>query len=115
MPSKDPKSALGHILENIKLARSFVEDRSFASFSADIRTVYAVVRCLEIISEASRRLPASMKRRHPAIPWSDIAGAGNIYRHNYDRVIQRYLWDTVHENLEPLRAAVQQELDRLRS
>ena len=115
MPSKDAKSALGHILQNIELARSFIKDRSFESFCADVRTVYAVIRCLEIISEASRRLPASMKRRHPTIPWSDIAGAGNIYRHNYDRVIQRYLWDTIQHDLEPLRVAVQQELGRLES
>jgi uncharacterized protein with HEPN domain len=41
-----------------------------------------VTRCLEIISEASRRLPESLKARHPEIPWKQIAGAGNVYRHD---------------------------------
>jgi uncharacterized protein with HEPN domain len=45
-----------------------------------------VTRCLEIISEASRRLPDGLKARHPAIAWKEMAGAGNIYRHDYEDV-----------------------------
>jgi hypothetical protein len=51
---------------------------------ADPRTVYAVTRCLEIISEGSRRLPDDLKARHPSIAWRDMAGAGNIYRRDYE-------------------------------
>jgi len=43
-------------------------------------------RCLEIISEASRRLPSSLKERHPSIDWKRMAGAGNVYRHDYEDV-----------------------------
>ena len=77
MPSKVPDVPLRDIHNNIRLAQSFVEDFNLRKFRGDTRTIYAVVRCLEIISEASRRLPASIKNRHPHIPWQDIAGADN--------------------------------------
>jgi uncharacterized protein with HEPN domain len=70
-----------------------------------------VIRCLEIISEASRRLPASVKDRHPAIPWKEIAGAGNVYRHDYEEVSAVKVWNTV-KALPVLLAAVEQEIER---
>ena len=83
-----------------------------AAFCNDLRTVYAVTRCLEIISEASRRLPPSLKDRHPSIPWKRMAGAGNVYRHDYEDVAANYVWDTVKLALPPLRAVVDAELAR---
>jgi uncharacterized protein with HEPN domain len=109
-PSKSAAAALRHIIENIRLARSFVSGLSFDDFQADRRTVYAVVRCLEIISEASRRLPNDLKARHPEIPWSDIAGAGSIYRHDYQNVRDMFVWRTLEQSLEPLQRAVEDEL-----
>jgi uncharacterized protein with HEPN domain len=67
MPSKTPEVPLRDILDNIRLAQSFVEGFSLRKFRTDTRTIYAVIRCLEIISEASRRLPASLKNRHSEI------------------------------------------------
>ncbi len=82
------------------------------AFCNDLRTVYAVTRRLEIISEASRRLPPSLKDRHPSIPWKRMAGAGNVYRHDYEDVAANYVWDTVKLALPPLRAVVDAELAR---
>ena len=79
----------------------------------DARTVYAVTRCLEIISEASRRLPTELKERHPGIPWKQMAGAGNIYRHDYEDVAARYVWETVQRDLPPLRTTIEQEIAHL--
>ncbi|WP_348637543.1 HepT-like ribonuclease domain-containing protein [Bradyrhizobium sp. ISRA443] len=70
-------------------------------------------RCLEIISEASRRLPADLKARHPGIVWKQMAGAGNVYRHDYEDVAAQFVWDTVELALPPLRAVVEQEIVRL--
>ncbi len=71
----------------------------------DRRTFYAVTRCLEIISEAARRLPQSLRNRHPELPWRAIMGAGNVYRHDYDNVAEEIVWRTVQNNLAPLLAA----------
>jgi uncharacterized protein with HEPN domain len=81
-------------------------------FTRDRKTVYAVARALEIISEASRRLPEEMKERHPGIDWVAVAAAGNLYRHEYEAVDDAILWRTVQHDLAPLLAAVTAELDR---
>jgi uncharacterized protein with HEPN domain len=60
-------SALRDIAYHVDLAVRFAAGSEFETFRDDLRTVYAVTRCLEIISEASRRLPDEMKARHPAI------------------------------------------------
>jgi len=104
---------LFHIRDNIVLARGFLDGLDYEGFCADRRTVYAVTRALEIISEASRRIPDAMKERHAAIPWADIAGAGNVYRHDYEDVHERRLWATVRNHLSPLLAAVEHELRSL--
>ncbi len=113
MPSRSPRTRLNDIRENIALARSFVADMSLEQFSADIRTIYAVIRSLEIISEASRRLPADVKARHPEISWADVAGAGNFYRHDYEKVAVDIVWRTIRKYLAPLDAIVADEIARL--
>ena len=104
MPSKrsNPKAYLLHIRENITLARSFVDGFDYERFRDNQLVFYAVMRALEIISEASRRLPAAIKARYPEIPWEDVAGAGNVYRHDYEDVRQRAVWNTVQKHLPPL-------------
>jgi uncharacterized protein with HEPN domain len=84
MPSRAADTALRVILHHIDLAVGFPAGFDRASFKLDIKTVYAVTRCLEIISEASRRLPDDVKARHPAIGWKQMAAAGNVYRHDYE-------------------------------
>jgi uncharacterized protein with HEPN domain len=98
---------------HITLARTFAEGMSYDVFCGDLRTTYAVTRCLEIISEASRRLPDELKARHPAIQWRDMAGAGNVYRHQYEDVAAREVWDTLRLHLPPLLAVIEGELAAL--
>lgn len=109
MPSRDTDRILGTIAHNITLARHFVEGLDAEGFATDQRTLYAVTRCLEIISEASRRLPDALKARHPDVPWPQIAAAGNLYRHDYEDVLASLLWNTVHRHLDALERAVAQE------
>ncbi|MGO4884991.1 MAG: DUF86 domain-containing protein [Bryobacteraceae bacterium] len=73
MPS-DAAAVLRDIERHIDLADQFIADLDYEAFQADARTVYAVTRCLEIISEASRRLPDEMKARYSAIAWKNMAG-----------------------------------------
>ena len=110
MPSKAASTALRDIAHHIDLALHFAEGFTEEAFRADLRTVFAVTRCLEIISEASRRLPPDIKARHPSIAWKEIAGAGNIYRHDYEDVAAQQVWDAVRIDLPPLRAVIEQEL-----
>jgi uncharacterized protein with HEPN domain len=110
MHSDAENQVLGDILHHIVLAQHFCEQQTLQSFCDDTMRVYAVTRCLEIISEASRRLSAALKARHPSIAWREMAGAGNIYRHEYEDVAARRVWETVQLALPPLRAVIEQEL-----
>ena len=110
MHSDPEQNALRDILRQIGLAENFAQGQDRDAFSADIMRVYAVTRCLEIISEASRRLSEGLKARHPRIAWREMAGARNVYRHDYQDAAPPHVWDTVQFALPPLRAAIGQEL-----
>jgi uncharacterized protein with HEPN domain len=112
MPSRAEERSLRDILFHIDLAREFVAGFDRDTFKNDLRTLYAVTRCLEIISEASRRLPEDLKARHPAIAWKQMAGAGNVYRHDYEDVAAQFVWDTVQRDLPSLREVVEVEITR---
>jgi uncharacterized protein with HEPN domain len=104
---------LNDIRSHIDLVQGFVAGLDSETFRADMLRFLAVTRCLEIISEASRRLPDDLKERHPAILWREMAGAGNIYRHEYEDVAPIDIWTTVQDHLPALRAVVENELAAL--
>ena len=113
VPSKNPVQRLEDIVENIDSIREFTAKMNRTTFVADQRTLYSVIRALEIISEATKRLPVELKSQHSEIDWLAVAAAGNVYRHEYEVVDGNLLWNTVQTRLGTLRAA-QRELERLR-
>ena len=115
MPS-DPEKLHRWLLDvhdHIAKVEIFVADLTYEAFENDELRLYAVTRCLEIISEASRRLPDDLKARHPAIKWREMAAAGNIYRHEYDNVAARRVWLALTQSLPPLRTVIAAELAAL--
>ena len=114
MPSKNSAQRLHDLVENIDAIETFTAGMDAKSFAADRKTVYAVVRALEIVSEASRRLPVDLKDRHPEIDWGAVAAAGNVYRHEYEGVDESMIWRTVRHDLTVLRAMAAVELDHVR-
>jgi uncharacterized protein with HEPN domain len=112
MPSRNPVQRLQDILDNLDSIEVFTASLDFAAFAADRKTVYAVTRALEIISEATRRLPGELKDRHTDIDWTAVAAAGNIYRHEYEGVDEALIWHTVRHDLDALRAMATDEIKR---
>lgn len=78
--------ALYHIRDAITDLLIIVGDANVDQIAVDKARRYAAERCIEIISEASRRIPARWKDEYPEIPWKQIAGIGNVMRHNYEDV-----------------------------
>lgn len=113
MPSKSPLYPLLDIRDNACLAQEWTAAHTLESFSGDRRTFYAVTRCLEIVSEAARRLPPSLRDRHPELPWRAIMDVGNVYRHEYDNVSEDAVWRTVQQKLPELLAVIEDEITRL--
>jgi len=93
------------IQDNIRLAQEFVAGMTPEMFAQDRRTFYAVTRCLEIISEAARRLGSSQKEASPELEWRQIDDSGNVFRHAYQHVAESRIWMTVEERLPALLAA----------
>ena len=100
------------MLRHIDLAEKFANSLDETGLSNNAQALYAIIRSLEIISEASRRLSDKLKARHPDIPWREMAAAGNFYRHSYEDVTPQRVWKTLQEHLPPLRAAIDEELAR---
>ena len=86
MPSETDSANLRDMIHHIELAEDFGRKRnSHEHGEKDLMPLYAVTRCLEIISEASRRSSDELKARHPQIRWKEMAAAGNFYRHEVRR------------------------------
>jgi uncharacterized protein with HEPN domain len=111
MLSEKAIMALFDIRDNILATQRFTAGFSFEQFRDSQLHFYAVTRALEIISEASKRLPDEVRERHPELPWQDMRDAGNAYRHRYDNVVESIVWKTVHEYLPPLLAVALAEID----
>ena len=79
----------------------------------DWRKRWVIERSIEIISEASRRFPPELQARYPGIPWSKIAGIGNVLRHDYEKVAAEVLWNVAREELPHLEEVCRKELAAL--
>jgi uncharacterized protein with HEPN domain len=79
-------------------------------WSKDERTQDAVLRNLEVIGEAVKRLPPDLRQRAPEIPWQDIAGLRDVLIHEYEGVDLAIIWDVTVNEVPVLRQAVSELL-----
>ena len=99
---RDFEDYLRDILYAAERAQSFIEGMDYEAFAADERTVYAVIRALEIVGEASKNIPSKVRQRHPEVPWRDMAGMREKLTHDYFGVKLNRVFDTVKEDLPEL-------------
>jgi len=111
MSSDGEALRLADIIDNIDAINSYVGEMDAETFAADRKTVDAVVRCLQRISEAVIRLgEPRMKEIAPDLPFHAVRGLGNMLRHEYDRIDFQLLYVTVKDRLPDLRAACERAL-----
>jgi uncharacterized protein with HEPN domain len=111
--AKDPSIRIGHMLDAIGGIRATIGGDPFSEVFGNWTRRMAVERGFEIVSEASRHLPRDLKAAEPEIPWQDIAGIGNILRHDYDGVRMSIIYQASLKGLPALEAALRRMLDRL--
>lgn len=110
MQDRSPIPRLTDIVEAIANVRGEITDVTLEVFEGDWRRRWLVERGVEIISEASRRLPAALKARHPNIPWPKVAGIGNVLRHDYESIAPQVMWALVRNDLPLLEKVCREEL-----
>ncbi len=92
-------------------ATDFIKNISLAEFVGDEKTQFAVIRALEIVGEASKKVSQSFKDQNPEIPWKVIAGMRDKMIHDYMGVNRTVVWKTVIEDIPPLIARLRKAIE----
>ena len=104
MSKRSEKLIVTDVASNIKSILEFTEGMNYETFSADLKTQYAVDRCFEIIGEATRQLPESFLNDHTEIEWQKMIAFRNILIHEYFRVERKIQWNIIKNILPSLRS-----------
>lgn len=103
MSKRNPKLYLDDIIIAIESIQEYTKGFSLVSFEKDKKTIDAVVRNLEIIGEAANNIPSELKIKYPNLPWKDMISMRNKVLHEYFGVDVDILWQTINEDLLPLK------------
>jgi len=107
MSKREYRDYLNDIYECINDIESFVKDMSYEEFLKDKKTINAVVRSIEIIGEATKHIPKSIKDKSVSIPWKQITGMRNKVIHEYFGVDTNTLWITVTQDVPSIKPAIE--------
>ena len=110
---KRDKAYLKHILDAISNIEKFIEGVNKENFLGNIEKQYAVLRGLEIIGEATKNLSEELKKKHPNIPWKEIAGMRDKLIHQYFGVNLDLVWETIKTKLPELKTQISEILKEI--
>ena len=106
MITRTPLLRIRDMLEAIRGIDKALAGKTIRDYERSWLLRSAVERGIEIISEASRHLGSDLKAQHKDVRWKDLAGIGNILRHDYQRVDASIIWKAVKDDLPPLKGGV---------
>ena len=83
------------IVGAIRKIEEYTKNLSLKQFLEDYKTQDAVVRNIEIIGEAAKKIPDDLKQKYPAVMWREAAAMRDVLIHDYPDIIPKVIWDTV--------------------
>jgi len=115
MSNRRVRLLIEDIWESLEKVQRYISGLTRKSFSADEKTIDAVVRNLEIIGEAANRLPGEFRSQHPTIEWRKIVGLRNRIVHDYFGVDLEIVWQILKDDVPDLRESVKKIREGLQS
>lgn len=108
---RDVSIYFADILKAIKNIEMYTDGMTFKNFRSDPKTIDAVVRNLEIIGEATKRIPDNVRNQHPTVAWRAAAAMRDFLIHEYPEVDAEAVWDTITTDLLPFKTAIKEIVD----
>ena len=113
MKRKDYSDYLQDILGSINDTDDFVSGLTFEAFLKDKKSVNAVLRSIEVIGEAAKKIPHSMRKDFPDIPWKKMAGMRDKLIHEYFGVDLEIIWEVIKTDLPSIKPLIIEAIDNL--
>lgn len=108
--SKEPKEYLRHINDECIYIITVSKDLKYDDFLNDETLKRAVVRSLEIIGEATKKIPADVKVKWDTIPWKNMAGMRDRLIHDYMGVNYTIVWDVMKNKIPDMNKQISEFL-----
>ena len=102
------------ILSSIREVEEFTRGMNFEDFVKDKKTVNAVIRSLEVMGEAAKKIPPEIRDKYPEVPWKYIAGMRDKLIHEYHSVDLEIVWEVIRREIPPLRPKFEEILKELK-
>lgn len=103
---RDSRQYLEDVLEAAQRVETYLQGMTEDGFRSDARTVDAVVRNLEIIGEAIKRVPEPVRARHAEVEWRRIGAMRDMLAHAYFSIDLAIVWDAATKKLPELRKRI---------
>jgi uncharacterized protein with HEPN domain len=103
---RDYRDFLEDIARYVEKGISIVDDLDYDAFCGNEEKVLAAIRVLEVIGEAAKHVPPSVRENYPDVPWSGLARMRDKLIHGYFGVDAEVVWQSLHEDLPPLRESM---------
>jgi uncharacterized protein with HEPN domain len=108
MKERDFTDYIKDILSSIQDVEEFTSGITFEDFLKDKKTIKAVIRSLEVLGEASKKIPDDVKTRYPRIPWKRMAGMRDKLIHEYFGVDLEIVWNAAKKELPPVKSSIEE-------